>query len=1087
MNFYTLFNPVRKKRGRLFKVLLVMKLVIIFITVACLQVSARVLAQKVTLNEKDAPLEKVFNDIKKQTGYIFFYEKNTLDGTSKVSIDVKNADLRDVLKLCFTNQPLAYTIAGTTIGVKKKEVSVVQPQAAQVPIDITGQVLTADHVPLPGATVKIKGTRLSATTDSGGKFKLSTSLQEGTLLISFIGYKTRGVAFNSNVHLQLSIVLEKSQSALNEVVVIGYGETSRRFNTGSVSTVSSVDIEKQPVSNPLAALQGMAPGVLVQTQNGLPGGNITVQVRGRGSLASGTDPLFIIDGVPFLSAPVYGNGISSGANGAISPFSIINPADIASISVLKDADATAIYGSRGANGVVLITTKRGKAGQDDLTVDVSQGFSTVGRLNSYLNLKQYLQLREQAFKNDQVAPDVNSAPDLLVWDTTKSTNWQKYFYGGTANVTNLQASLTGGDTFTNYLLGLNYRNEGTILPGNENYKKGGGYFNFSHTAKDRRFSITLGANYNKDDNHTVYQSINNGAGMIPPDFPIYNPDGTFNWTISNPVAALGQKQNSQSSYLNLNSVLNYKLSPALNLKMNLGYNTYSLQQVATLPLSSQDPSFSPVAVAFFADNSSDRVIIEPTLDYNKHFDDGTLTVLLGGTYQNVTNQGSFIEGDGVNNPDLLGNLGAANSIVAESNTYTQYRYESVFGRLNYNWKQKYILDVNGRRDGSSRFGPGKQFGNFYAFAGAWLFSEEKFVKDNLKFLSYGKLRSSYGLTGNDQIADYQYLPTYRSAGIYGSVSTLSPARLANPAYGWETTKKFELALELGFLNDRVLFTSAWYRNLSSNQLIAYALPYITGFSSYQANFPAVIQNTGLELELQAKVLTGTGLNWNTSLNLTIPKNKLLSFPGLASSSYANTYVVGQDLSIAKSFKFTGVNPQTGQAEFKDFNNDGVISFPADVIVAGKTSPYFFGGFDNEFSYKGFQLSILLEFVKRDYRGYTPALGSSATNDPVFVLNRWQKPGDITNIPAATINSGNLANYYLSQFSDASYIRFKNLSVSYNLKTSLLKPLHFKSLRIFVQGENLFVIANQNRFDPEISNTGAFPPLKTLTAGFKLTL
>ena len=872
---------------------------------------------------------------------------------------------------------------------------------------------------------------------------------------------------------------------LNEVQIIGYGQTTKRNNTGSVSTINSTAIDQQPVTNPLAAMQGRAPGVFVQTQNGLPGGNIKIQIRGQGSIASGTDPLYVIDGVPYISAPVY-TGVANGANGTISPFSVINPSDIERIDILKDADATAIYGSRGANGVVLITTKKGISGKDDFNISFSQGVSRIYRLNDYLNLEQYLQMRRQAFANDHVTPTISNAPDLLVWDTTKSTNWQKYFLGGTANSTNIQGSLSGGDLHNHYLASLNYHQEGTILPGNESYQKGGGFVNFDHSSIDRKLQTSFSVAYDKDNNKTLYSATT--AVSLPPDFPVYNPDGSFNWTISNPVAGLQKTQNSQSGYLNANTTLKYLLFKGFDAGISMGYNNYTLSETALVPVIAQNPANSPLALAYFANNSSERYLIEPQFNYSTLIAGGTLKALLGGTYQNVVNQGTGLTASDVSNPDLLGNIGAAGTITAKSNTYSKYLFGSVFGRVGYTFKDRYLLDVNLRRDGSSRFGPGKQFGNFYAIGAGWIFSEEQFMRDNLPFLSFGKLRSSYGLTGNDQISDYQYLSTYSSGSTYGGIATLTPSRIANPEYSWETTHKFEVALELGFWDNRISATAAWFKHSSSNQLLSYTIPYTTGFSSYQANFPAVVENTGLELEVNADVIKKQSFHWTITGNITIPKNKLASFPNIATSSYANTYIVGQDLSVVKSYSFIGVDPNTGLAMFRTNNSNGIPSFPADIVVAGKTSPDLYGGFGNNLSYKNFSLDLFFEFTKRSYPAYTPVLGSSIANDPEFVTSRWQQPGDISNIPRATLNSSNLSNYYLSQFGDASYIRLKNVSLSYNLKSSLFKRLPFKALNVSINGENVWLLANKDRFDPEISNaSAAFPPLETWTVGIKITL
>jgi TonB-linked SusC/RagA family outer membrane protein len=1043
--------------------------------------------QTISLHEKDASLKKVFTDISNQVG-IDFVAKNSVFKLSKpVTIAVDNEQLSKALDQIFSQQPLQYELRGRIVIVTPRPVQS-GPSYSKNEQVISGKITDEQGNPLPGATVKVRGTDLAAVSGSDGSFSFNSSVINPVLLVSFIGYDVKEYVISSRDSYPIQITLNPQINSLNQVQVIGYGTTTKRFNTGSTGTVSEKEIENQPVTNPLAALQGKVSGVLVQTQNGLPGGGIKIQIRGQGSLASGTDPLYIVDGIPFLSTSLAGITSASGANGAISPLSILNPDDIASIDILKDADATAIYGSRGANGVVLITTKKGGKGKETFVLNMSEGINRISRLdNRMLNLSQYLQLRREAFANDGEVPDIYSAPDLLSWDTTKATNWQKYFYGGTAHVTNIQGSLSGGDDHNQFLLSGNYHRETTILPGDESYIKGGGYFTFTHHSNNNKFTASTSVNYNKDQNYSLYSSINSQDFLLPPNFPIYNPDGSYNWDIANPVALLQQRQESQTTYLNVDELLDYKITNALSIHLNGGYNNYLVHQVATLPLSSQDPGFDPIPTAYFGDNLSQRYILEPQVNYSHQIGEGLLTALAGGTYQYQKNSGTLIEGDGVSNPTLLGNLGAASTISSHTNSYTLYKYVSVFSRINYNWREKYLIDLNFRRDGSSRFGPNHQFGNFYALGAAWIFSEEAFLKNSLPFLSFGKVRGSVGTTGNDQISDYQYLASYGTSAIYDGISSLTPNRVANPNYSWETTHKLEAALELGFFSNRLMLTGAWYRHLSSNQLIAYKIPYLTGFATYQANFPATIENTGLELDLNARIIEGKEFHWRSSFNLTLPKNKLKSFPNLAGSSYANNYVVGQDLSVYKGLHFLGVNPQTGNATFEDVNHDGAISIPGDLVILGKTSPDLFGGWSNELTWKDFEFSFAWEFVKRDYPGYQPLLGGYPQNDPLFVSLRWEKPGDITSIPRASIDLSS-SQYNSSQLTNANYARLKNAAVSYNLPAALAGKIGLKALKIYLNGENLFVIANKNRFDPELSGSSiGIPPLKTFVLGLKASL
>jgi TonB-linked SusC/RagA family outer membrane protein len=953
---------------------------------------------------------------------------------------------------------------------------------------ISGQIIDNNKKAIGGVTVLVETSNNGCVTDNQGHFLVSTALKSGKIKISFLGFETVELNFDNSskpflVHLVTTV------NSLNAIQVIGYGTTTKRLNTGSVSSISAKEIEEQPVSNPIAALQGRASGVSIQTQNGLPGGGISVQIRGQGSIASGTDPLYIVDGVPFLSASI--STAITPANGNINPLSILNPGDIERIDILKDADATAIYGSRAANGVILITTKKGKSGRTNFDIDVNQGYSEIGKYAQLMNLPQYLEMRAEAFKNDGITPDASSAPDLLVWSQTHSINWQKYEFGHKAAMTNIQTNLTGGDGSTQFLFSTNYRDEGTIFPGNENYKKGGGYLNLSHSSIDKKFTGTLSVSYELDDNHTLYNA-STALALLPPNYPVYNSDGTYNWEAGlNPVAQLGQVSRIQSNNLIVNGTFQYEIIKGLNIKTSLGYTRYAIDQLATLPQDSQNNLYeTPLATAYQSDNTSSSYIIEPQLNYSLSTANGKLSALIGATIQNTISQGDNLTETGINNPALLGNISAASTITG-FNTYTDYKYASLFSRLNYEWLQQYILDLNFRRDGSSRFGDNRQFGNFGAAGAAWIFSEEGFIRDRLPFLSFGKLRGSYGVTGNDQIADYKYLTAYGSSSNYGGTSSLAPSRIANPDYGWETTHQLETALELGFLQSRIMLKTAWYKRRSDNQLVPFPLPYQSGFSSYEANLPATVQNTGWEIDLNTINIKSKDVSWTSTFNLTIPKNILMSYPGLAGSAYANSLVVGQDLTVYKGYRFTGINAQTGVASFEDVNHDGTISYPQDVEVLGKTSPLLYGGFGNSVSVHGLELDVFFEFRKQYAPEYAPGYGSATENEPTSILNRWQSPGNVTNIPKFTTDYSNIAllSGSSAQFGDDSYIRLKNISISYNLSPELLKKLDIKALKFFIEGENILTFTDKNRIsDPEIlASSGSVPPLKTFVAGLKITL
>ncbi len=439
-----MYNFYKEKLGSLprclSKILLIMKLTTLLLLLAIMQVSASSFAQRLSLSAKNAPLEKVFKEIRKQSGYDFVFTTATLNNSRRVSINVKNVGIEDVLKLVFDGQPLDYSINDKSVVVSKKERTVLEKLILIFQrIDIQGKIADEHGLPLSGATIHIVGTKKTYTSNTDGSFALTDVDEKATLEISYIGYATITVKAKGNLS---NLVLLKSNSKLDEVQVIAYGTTTRRLNTGAVNNIKAEDIAKQPVSNPLAVLAGTVPGLIAAQSNGNAGASIKIQIRGLNSISQGSTPLFIVDGVPFSNS--YLGSMGGAANGGQTPFDNINPSDIESIDVLKDADATAIYGSRGANGVILITTKKGKAGKTKLDVSVYQGAGEASRKIDLMNTEQYITMRREAFKNDNVIPTALTAPDLVSWDNSRYTDWQDYLIGGTSHNTNANTSLSGG-------------------------------------------------------------------------------------------------------------------------------------------------------------------------------------------------------------------------------------------------------------------------------------------------------------------------------------------------------------------------------------------------------------------------------------------------------------------------------------------------------------------------------------------------------------------------------------------------------------------------------------------------------------------
>jgi TonB-dependent starch-binding outer membrane protein SusC len=1068
---------------------------------ACLLFHFSGRTQTITLNLSDAPLETAFKQIQQQTSYRFIYTSEIMQETHKITVNLSQVSLETALKACFNGQPLKYTIDKNFVSVYKK------PADATAQI-ILGRVVNEKGEPLTGATISVKGRSYTVQADQHGDFELHGVRTGITIIVSNVGYEPREMRVGGTGPLTIQLVALAGK--LDEVQVIAYGTVTKRLNTGDVGTVNAETIGEQPISNPLEALEGRVAGISIVQNTGVPGGGFSVMIRGQNSLRSdANDPLYLIDGVPYISTSLSGESASGSIIPNASPLNLINPSDIESIEILKDADATAIYGSRGSNGVILITTKKGKAGKTKFDFNVYTGFGKVTHLMNLLNTSQYLQMRYEALGNDSFLPYLvpqyaQYFPDLLLWDTTRYTNWQKVLIGGTSAITSAQGSVSGGNAHTQFLLGGGYYRESTVFPGNFADQKGSVHFNLNHISEDQKFRFTLSVNYLNDNNNLLRQDLTGLAISLQPDAPpIYDSTGNLNWANSswiNPFRELGRKYSSISDNLVSNSVLSYQLLKGLFIKTSLGYSEVHTDETSTLPISANNPAYPSTGTAVFNHNGVKTWIIEPQAEYSAKLGSGKLDALAGTTFQQTLSSGESLEGTGYSSDALLENIQAATSVIVNSANYSEYRYDAVFARLNYNWQDKYLVNLTGRRDGSSRFGPGKQFANFGAAGLGWIFSKENAISHNINFLSFGKLRGSYGITGSDQIPDYGFLNTYSATLPYQGQGAILPSQLYNPDFAWEVNRKIELALELGFLRDRILFSTSIYRNRSSNQLVGYPLPAITGFTSIPYyNLPATVQNTGLEFEINTRNFKAKNFSWSTSLNLTIPANKLLSYPNLAASSYANVYVVGKPLSIVQAFHYTGVDPNTGVYTFLDVNQDGQITYPQDLTSLKKIAQAYYGGLQNGFVFCSFSLDIFLQFVKQTGRNYLYAGFSnspgSAFNQPTVVMNRWQYPGDKTNIEEFTQNPGSAAGIAYANtsqlgdntVSDASFIRLKNLSFSWQLPNNWKEKLKIQNCRIYLQGQNLFTKTNYAGMDPENQNAIALPPLKKITAGIQLTL
>lgn len=989
-----------------------------------------------------------------------------------------------------------YNIGGIFFGLIFTAVSInIQAQVRT----ISGTV-TSSGKPLSGAVISEEGSDQVTMTGNDGTYTLQVLAENSILLFRHPDYSEEKFKLTNQTVVNIS--LEQKVKGIEEVILnAGYYKVKDKERTGSIAKVSAKDIENQPVTNVLSTVQGRMAGVNITQNSGVPGGGYSIQIRGRNSLRTfanseidGSQPLYIVDGVPVGSGmtATYGANILSDAN--LNPLSNISPNDIESIEVLKDADATAIYGSRGANGVVLVTTKRAKKSSLGLSLNTSYALSSSLSNLTMMNTEQYLGMRRQAYANDGISVYPATAYDINgTWDQNRYTDWFRTLLGNTSVTSNVQLSLSGGGERTSFLVSYGHNEQTTVFAKDFRYKTNTLLGNLSHRSADNRLNFTMSTLFSKLE-HNVISLDNTGSALfLAPNAPaLYDSGGNINWqnnTFDNPLAAYNSTYSNNNVQFMNNFTAGYELLKNVQIKLNGGISYQTFDELSLQPSTIYNPSLGigPANSRALQSNKSRlSYTLEPQLNWTFKKGSHQLDVLTGGTYQADLNTQGAIQGYGFTSNAFIDNIAAATTKLISDQIKTEYKYTAVFGRLNYQFDRRYIINITGRRDGSSRFGTNRKFANFGAVGAAWLFSNESFMKE-VSWLSFGKLRASYGSSGTDNIGNYQYNDTFITSTLgYNNVTGLVPSKLFNPNFSWEKTVKLEVALEMGFFRDRLNITASHYRNRSSNQLVGYQLPSVTGFTSVLANLDATIQNTGWEFEIAGRPFTGA-FKWETSANLSIPKNKLLSFPGLEGSTYANSYAIGQPVNIVKLYHLEGINPQNGQYIFTDYNGDGKISSPDDRQVIKNIGVEFFGGWSNKFSYKNWSLSLLVQFVKQQSRNFNYQMSSPGLmrNLPVEVLNVWSpdNPNGLY-MPYHATASPQHSLFQMSDatVSDGSFIRLKNIQLSYQI------PLQGKLIReakVYFQGQNLYTWTRYFGLDPEFSSLGFLPPLKTYSFGMQI--
>lgn len=1006
----------------------------------------------------------------------------------------------------------------------------INPQATNYSIqdEISGRVIDENGEAVPGANVLIKGTTNGTTTDSQGLFRLSIPNRDAVLVISFIGYVAQEIAVGNLSEINVSLVPDIR--SLNEVVVIGYGQAKKEDLTGSVAPIQVDEIKKVALTSLDQSLQGRAAGVQITQNSASPGGSTTIRIRGGNSIQGDNEPLYVIDGVPFKNG-----GADSGSS--FNVLSTLNPNDIESMTVLKDASSTAIYGSRGANGVVIINTKRGKSGKATVNFESYYGLQQVRRKYPLLNAAEYATMVNDANLNEgKAAVYTQEQVDAF----GKGTDWQDEILRD-APISNYQLTLTGGDDKTQYAIAGGYfKQEGIVI--NSNFDRASFRVNL-----DRKLSnkIKIGNSLSLNSTRTN-QSRTDGdlgsAGQVvmnalqfPSILPVRTASGAYlttdpalSFTIDNPVALANDGVNRIKASRVLGNVFGeYQIIEGLSLKVSLGIDGIFQKQDTYLPKTVVSGS-SQGGYGSISNNNAVTWLNENILSYTKTFSPAhKINAIVGYTLQANRTEGAFAAARNFVNDDLAtNNLGSGSVPLTPSSSINTWGLESYLSRVNYTLKEKYLLTVSFRVDGSSRFGSNKRYGYFPSAALAWRIKEESFLSA-IDFLSDFKLRTSYGVTGNqDGIGNY---PAYSLLStqnyVFGGTNStgIGPSQIANPDLSWEMTKQFDAGVDLGFFNDRITLTADVYYKRTDDLLLNVTIPATSGYTSAFQNLGS-LENKGLELSVNSNNLEGD-FKWNTNINWALNRSKVLSigrsnqiFAGgvanIAQNVNSGIIRVGEPLGSFYGYVTDGVYQtveelaalpdasarKPGDRKYKDIFPDNKID-DNDRTIIGRAQPKWIGGMTNTFSYKGIELTVFLQGVYGNdilnANRFELEYLNGTTNQSRDVLNRWTPANTDTDIPrASTTRPANRIS--TRQIEDGSYLRLKNVQLAYNLPNTWFENKIVSSLRIYGTLQNFATWTNYSGYDPEVNrfgqdsrsqgfDYGGYPAAKTFLFGVNIGL
>lgn len=986
---------------------------------------------------------------------------------------------------------------------------------------ITGKITDSNSgEPLLGVNVILKGTSIGVSSDIEGEYAIRVNSPEDILSFSFIGYQTQEVKVMTKKEINVSLIPLVNQ--LDEFVVVGYGKKKKRNLTGSVVSVGSEEIEQTNLQDPVSILQGRAAGVQVISNSGAPGGGITIRVRGSSSLNSGNSPLYVVDGVPIESNTI--SSLNGTENFGLNPLADINPSDIESIEVLKDAASTAIYGSRAANGVVMITTKRGREGKANINLNVSSGFSEVARKLSVLNASQYRQVIIDSYNNmDNPIPINYTILDSLNPKNNGDVDWQDEMFR-LAKQQKIDLSVQGGTKDMQYSWSSSFLNQdGAIL--NSNYKRVTTRLNIDFNASEKfkvgqSISYTNGTNNRINAGGTGNRSVVRELLIRPPTYAMYLPDGSLNgyqFGKRNPVglAQLATNLNKSNRIIG-NQYAEYQFFEGLKLRSNLNLDFVSMKEDTFLP------AILDFRVGF---NSGEVRAInnltwgnETFMSFDRQFGENhRLGALAGISFQDWNYERTGLDGDFFPS-DNIRTLNAAGTISnQEVNITTQHSLFSYFGRLSYDYKGRYLFEMNLRADGSSRFGSDNRFGYFPSASVGWRFSDEAFL-NNSAFLNDGKLRFSIGQTGNEAIGNYTSQGEFEVGANYLDFSGAAPSVMPNSGLTWETTTQYNLGLDLSFWNNRLVLNADAYLKETEDLLFNVPIPRTTGFGFITQNIGS-IENKGIELAISSRNFVGD-FKWSTNLNISSNRNKVTELPdNLLTNGYIQNgryHILKEGLPIGTFFgwKFDGVYARDednvngitngalgrefrgGEPIWNDLNGDNIID-ENDRQVIGDAQPDFFGGISNNFAYKNFSLNVLLQFSYGNeiYSEINHQRNSVVryNNLSTDALNRWRNPGDITNFPKPVRDDPMQSDSRVQSrwVEDGSYLKLKNVDFRYSFPATVIKSLGLTRLDVYLTASNLLTWTKYTGFDPDVNSysglrvgvdEGSYPQSRTIITG-----